>query len=306
MRRPASVRTRHQQLVHIEGGQSNVRSASRSVRYTDSENAKITAMRADGHSWDAIMRHFPTRTTSSVRAHYNQRLQPRMTSSDGKRHSGKLTAEDKTLIVHLREQMVLSWPDIAQRMGGLKPFPVSQWYNRTYVKGIDRSTLPKPLRHRTFTPEEDEKILTLRDQGMSWHAIHTVMPQRSVKSLGNRFCLYLRPEERLRQFAEQEDNLIIEMRAKGATFNSIAQQLAPRTMPSVYYRWSQYLMPGAPRQSYSCGYTNEEDATILATNRSNAAFKELAKQMPGRSWGSLSRRHSVLKLREIWPKYVNV
>jgi len=98
-------------------------------------------------------------------------------------------------------------------------------------------TTAKFLSIKHYSPEEDQRILNMRNQGCKWNAIMEAIPGSSLSGIQRRYRPFRLPTEqdnalqaprekrKRRSFPEEENRLIVELRASGLPRKKISEKL---------------------------------------------------------------------------------
>lgn len=216
-------------------------------------------------------------------------------------------SEDET-IKQLREQDFLDWDEIAERVSRRTAKEVQHRYEYKFM-GASEAQSPRSIRNEAasrlyaaaqksrassaketarpgpggrmpFTEGEDNLILRLKEQGLSWEDITLHLPGRSVNAVSSRYEQVIGPAKAERppheqptdrssrdivhlrdslppahtpipnelsvpnprvNFEPHEDKLIISLREKGLEWDEIGAQMPHRTLGTIKNHWSTKL-----------------------------------------------------------------
>lgn len=110
-------------------------------------------------------------------------------------------------------------------------------------KSRGRKRQPKPVNPKTWTKEEDEKLLACVEKmgGKTWLWVASQFPGRSHKQCHNRYTFQLRPRSK-EQFTHEEDIVIIALFLEhGTRWSKIAKHLPHRTSNQIKNRYNSSL-----------------------------------------------------------------
>ena len=133
--------------------------------FSDEEGGRITTLRQSGQTWTQIAQHLPGRSAKSISAHY-VRLTRRQSAATGRIRRPRYSPYEDATILRLRDESRMIWRDIGKEVGR----SASSVRNRyAGLLGADEPTIIPP-RNR-LSEAEVEQIVSLRDAGMTLHAI---------------------------------------------------------------------------------------------------------------------------------------
>lgn len=182
--------------------------------------------------------------------------------------------------------------------------PYSHKLGRTYLSPVDsvRSTTSKPKvfrRGEKWTAEEEERLIRLRAQSLSWQELADVhFPWRTGDALRTKYSMLTRdpskPPRKTRRWTKEEKDLLVELVEMGESYEEIAKRFpgcSPNTLQAQYRSLTQGRH--VPTTVFK-KYTAEEDERVLELRREGLRWREIVLLFDDRSIDSLRRRYKVL------------
>lgn len=259
-------------------------------------------------TWRAISKAIPGSTAEGVRSRYRRFLRP--SEEDSGPQQRKFSEEDDWLIVELRASGVI-WKEIEERFGvtlttanthGLKLFKEERWQT-LYHKLRDPSATRKPGSGRPFTREDDEQIITLRYQGVTWREMSRITG-RTFETLRVRHQEWLddghlatRSRSRRgeascyqnKQVTQKDHELVERLIKQRITMYNMALALDCATLSqvkrliAVHRRSAHHGNVPVHRTRWS----EQEDQTLRSAIEGSAFGQKLCDSLPGRTLQSI-------------------
>ena len=153
---------------------------------------------------------------------------------------------------------------------------------------VTKSKLSKRAKaYKLWTPEEEERLLKLKKQKLPWSEIVNSFPERSIKSLKNKYRR-LQSKFLASEWTTEEDKLLVKLRESNTPWEEIVTYFDNRSIKSLEERFASLTSPLRR-------YTSKEDRLILRALNSGKTVAETA-QLLGRGKGSVKNR--IRKLKE--------
>lgn len=172
------------------------------------------------------------------------------------------------------------------------------------IKSVPSAIQLLERRGQKWTVEEQARLVELREKGLSWSELVDSFPERSWKTLRNRYYKITKdpsaPKKRRGRFwTPEEDELLLELAAMGKSWVEIAESLPGRTPSAVKGRYHSIPRqdPQAPIEKRK-RYTAEEDDIIFKALEEGRSIEETS-QLLERSTYSVHVR--IAKLRKLYP-----
>lgn len=195
------------------------------------ELQKLAELKKQALTWDQIHAHFPERSYDAIQNAYRDRV----ISTTGATRRGSeapWTDAEKKQLLHLRNELSLSFVQIAERMKQRSYRAYQrQYYHICPQRGWRVARAPE------MTPAELATISQLNNQGMSWRSIaaHMGRPPITIYHSLNNFLVGIK-KPRGQRFTKEEDERIIEAKAKGLRWPSVAAAVPGRTVGALAKR----------------------------------------------------------------------
>ena len=258
--------------------------------WTAGEEHLLLKLREDGVSWKHMVPYFTGRTWTALRSKY--RVLTRDTSAVRKSRGRLWTdEEDKKLIVLVENNK--SWEEMVEDLPGRSVTAMKA--RLSYLK--NGLTAPETVRKR-YTPDEDKKLLALRELNMPWEKIAESIPGRSEQALRDRYWFLRSPPSERRShitWSSENDDDLKEALELGMSRKEIAE-LLNRTLKAVsarirYLKQSGQLDPAA-HQLNSPQLTVAEFELIREKRKEGILWKEIGRQyFAGRTGRSLMQQY---------------
>lgn len=150
------------------------------------------------------------------------------------------------------------------------------------VNSVESTTLESQLfkRSQRWTTDEEQRLIELREQDVSWVNIMKMFPERSWSALRSK---YLRLTKNLSSYSpkkklwtDEEDKILLKLLEEKMPLEEISESLPGRTVQALKARY-YYLRRGIPvSQKTVRNWTAEEDALLLESLESGMIAKEIA------------------------------
>jgi len=167
------------------------RAAKHGKRYfTDAEDKLIMNLRESGALFPDISAALPQPRLPSVIRNRLMRLKHPATAKcrpKGSKGRSWLASDDETLLA-LRGQQQLSWSEIQTHLPGFSLTSLMTRHNRLVGPRVKHTSRP-------YTREEDEMLVRLRREGLTWPEVQAAMPSRSPRRLKVRIAFLLGPSK---------------------------------------------------------------------------------------------------------------
>ena len=155
----------------------------------------------------------------------------------------------------------------------------------------------KLYRRTRWTAEEEERLVALREQEMSWEEISELFPERSWQALMAKYHR-LTPDVLTRTvnfWTEEEKKLLLELVEAGKSWEEIAEYFPGRTVTAVRATHNRLTTDvQAPRRVVR-KWTAEEDELLLELAKARVPWEERVTHFDSRTLGALTTRYEILK-----------
>ncbi len=264
----------------------------KSTPYTYEENQLLKELKEEGLVWEQIAEsfneHFPRRTTPALRKHYSTVLKTQPIPEVARPY----TLQEDQCLEELKRQG-RKWNEIVKYFPGRTAAALQlRWSDYLQVK------LDLDLQQTKFTPEEDQRLRQLKEQGLKWAEIGKYFEGRSIAALQSRWRYYLEPkwEGRLKKadYTPEEDQLLIRLKGQGLKWAEIVEHFEGRSAGGLQRRWRDHLRPkpeGNPTKAIA--YTPEEDQLLIRLKGQGLMWAEIAENFERRNVESLKNRWKV-------------
>ena len=206
----------------------------------------------------------------------------------------KWTAEEEERLMELREKQV-PWNEV------VKSFPERNWkalvtkYNRL----AQDPSAPKTERAKLWTPEENQRLLELKETGASrsWGEIAESFPGRSQTAVKSHYASLTKdrsvPTSVYVAFTTEEDELLLNLENKGMSFEEMTNHFENRSTASLRAR--HYTLNSAEGRSYAT-WTEEDDNELKRAVEANFSWEEMSelfeRSVPAVKWRVLKLEKS--------------
>lgn len=136
-----------------------------------------------------------------------------------------------------------------------------------------------------FSPEEDAKLIELREKDWTFLKISQELPGRSEASCQARFNKYLKDGKRhalkFPKWTLEEDELLISLRTRGMEWKDIADELPRRRSTACHTRFNRCYRDAQLRMALF--WTPEEEALLTSLVEHGMGWEDIAQQLPNKT-----------------------
>ena len=158
---------------------------------------------------------------------------------------------------------------------------------------------PKLFRRaEQWTPEEEERLVRLRNEGLSFAEMVPFFEERSYGAISNKYYRLTRDEPTTRptgkEWTEEEKERVLRLRDEGLTWDEMVPFFEGRSYDAIntmYYRLTQD--PSA-RQSTRTSWNRQENELLMGLMERDASNNELLENFSGRTLGAIRRQYRML------------
>lgn len=168
--------------------------------YTTEEDARLVKARGSGLTWKQVADLFEgRRDIKSLKArYYKLSEQP---DSPAEKSSPPYTPDEDDILIEARATR-LTWEETAALFGGRR--------NENALKARYHKLSKMPMSrvskaNRNYTADEDELIVRERERGKSYPKIAELLPDRSTKSVENRYYKLIKEREKSKNEGVSEE-----------------------------------------------------------------------------------------------------
>ena len=196
-RTPGSVQFRHTRLTQTANGASET--------WTEAETEKLATLLRSKQLWPTTFAAFPSRSRLAVQTRCDY-IRPYLNSGQEyvrERRRYPWTPALTQELVHLKEDVQLSWLEIQQRM---QRWTMQCLMDRYYTIRLQSSTRTEkpPVRAKAWTADEDSRILQARATSKWLDNARKTLPHRTRDAIKNRWRKHLQYSHDLKD--SEEDN----------------------------------------------------------------------------------------------------
>ncbi len=262
--------------------------------FTEEEDKRLIELKEKNPklTWTEIAKYFPDHGYGSVKRRYQWYLL--QNAPESQKH---YQPEEDELLIQLRGDG-LPWAQVADTF--------AQYFPRRSVPALaqhyNKVLMPRPGRpvYKPYTPDEDQCLIHLREQGLDWDEIAKSFAGRSASALRSRWDNRLKQDTGRRPtkiaFTQKEDQLLIQLKERGLRWDEIARHFEDRSLATLKNRWKNYLRPELGLKPQKIPFTPEEDRKLIELIEQDLDWDEILKSFEGRTIVSLqSRWHNHLK-----------
>ena len=198
----------------------------KSPRYTAEDDRKFEKL-IDRDKWgskyNAISARFPERSPTAVSEYYRRALHPKVRGWPKPRNQRKWTREEVSRLLSLRNGERLHYHIIAAKLGRS-----AEGVKVRYNKAMRGRTDIRPKTGRSFTPEDDARIVASRKEGRSGEEIARQFPKKTPRAVQLRIWLLrerigARRWRTAEEVAELKERLLM-LRSSGRSWEEIMGQ----------------------------------------------------------------------------------
>ncbi len=268
--------------------------------YTFEEDSLLVDLRAEGLTWPEIAetfaKYFPRRSAKALWARYDKYLMP----APGRSAYKPYTQVEDQCLIQLKEQG-LEWDEIAESFEGRTAAGLrNRWDNNLKWKLGLKSKLTD------FKPEEDQRLIELRGQGLNWDEIAESFEGRTASALKSRWHNTLKHnlgiEPTRTDFTPEEDQRLIQLKGQGLKWDEIAESFEGRTSSALQSRWHNHLKHDLGQERTKNTFTPKEDRLLIKLKGQGLKWDEITKSFDGRTIRSLESRWRRLLKPKTEPK----
>ena len=165
------------------------------------------------------------------------------------------------------------------------------------------SPVPRLIKRsfKRWRPDEEDRLVELRNQGKSWEEISASFPDRSWGAMKVKYYSLTgqsaptSKRKKGKPWTSAEDKRMLKLLKDGLTWDEIAAKLPGRSRTAVYNRYyrRQGQDKAAPKSTMK-EYTKEEDDVLIKTLNSGKSVAETARLL-GKSHSSVTYRAAKLE-----------
>ncbi|PIA94494.1 hypothetical protein CB0940_08120 [Cercospora beticola] len=245
----------------------------RILGWTDDDHNKVRELRDQGLTWQKIAEKLG-RSHGGLESYL---MRARCISAGGR--SNVYSLEERDQAVNLQKQ-------------GLRPTSIAHRLGRP-VATVNHMLRSRMSRY-SWTLEDIEKVLTLREAGMSWHEITALLPGSRRTALEALYSRATRdrklkgPAKKILKvpWSQEEDAKLLQLRnVRRLSLDQISKLMSDRSRKAI---WHRYMDIDASLKRDS-GYSLEELEKIARLRAAGMKFKDVAARIPGRTYRAVSR-----------------
>ena len=261
--------------------------------WTTEESNLLLDLKAQGWSWKEIANALPGRTEASARQKYYLLKNKPLTT---KRRQDLWTPEQDKLLQDLKAQGQ-PWEEITKSFPGRSQSAMEQRYRKI------KKNLPKSDKERWWwTPEEDQRLLDLAKDNVSWKGIAKQLPGRSPVAILQHYKHLGGDKQAIsNNYKAKEDELIIQAVEEGKTWEEISQALG-KSVGTARVRAKKLEKLGRIDLSSKVKkyqeHTNAEFELIRKMRADGMLWREIIKRFPGQSESTLYNQYTRYKMRK--------
>ncbi len=270
--------------------------------FTDKEDERLLALREQCLTFEQIAEEMPWRTPVAWRTHYGAIAEP------APEPQPPYTPEQYAFLRRLRDRG-LSWEGIANRFAEHYPNQDrSQQALESHYRWLFQKRACKP-RWPEMTPEDDERLRQMKEEGRLWREISEAFPDHDVNWLMRYYYEKLEPDPLTRpprpyrkpywDFTPRDDARIRRMREKGKPWAEIQEAFEHRWgNVMTYYHTVVEPDPSArpppPKGQSGSLWSPEENTLLRALKNEGLKWDEIKDRFPGRTKGALQAQYARL------------
>lgn len=209
------------------------------------------------------------------------------------------TASEDELIVQLR-QKGLHWRSIATALQRPSTSVKTRFYNTTSAAHFSPQIIPESRRY--FTKDEDNTILSLKAEGVTYKAMASTLGSRTAKSIQQRhFKIYrkqdeaksssLIPKRKRRIWTDSDVQKLKYFReVEGLKWRELHELHFPDVAPATLAAKYQWIETQRSPFSKRVRYSSAEDEKLRQLRRAGLSWTQIGLEMPHRSLTGLKSR----------------
>ncbi len=214
----------------------------RLIHYTTEEDRLLKELKEEkGLSWENIAEsfaeQFPRRTARALERHYGRFLR-----SEPAQELARPYTLDEDQCLEVLKRRGLPWHEIVSYFPGRTVLGLKKRWN-----GYLKVELDLDRQITNFTPEEDELLIRLKGQGLTWAEIVKSFKGRTLHGLQTRWYVGLKPKKeselKWSEYTPEEDQRLIRLKGEGLKWAEIVEHFEGRSLGGLRQRWKVYLKP---------------------------------------------------------------
>ena len=266
---------------------STTKLLKRGSRWTAAEELLLIKLRDEENMpWSEVAAQFPGRTYRALSLKYYILKGP---PSKTRGRYRDWTDEEEELLMKLAS-MDMSWKERAEKFSGRSDAALRVHYNKLMLGEAVPSTVQD-----LYTDEEDQRLLRLREEDLTWEEVTRQFEGRSVNSVKKRYRMIADKSKHPRWTPGEEEQLL-EALEVGMTRKEIAEHFE-RTVRAVSNRARQLRFVSrrkstGPKARQEPIYTDKELRLMRKLREEGVTWLEISKEhLPERSGLSLILRY---------------
>ena len=136
-------------------------------------------------------------------------------------------------------------------------------------------------RGRHWRPEEEELLLELREQRMSWDEINKFFPERSWHAISSKHSKLTQgpsaKRSKYRAWTSEEKELLLKLGKTDASWEEIAENLPGRSANAALNQYFKLTRGSPAPKSRLTVWTAEEDASLVEAAESGMTFVDISR-----------------------------
>ena len=138
--------------------------------------------------------------------------------------------------------------------------------------------------NKSWTGEEERRLLELRKKRMSWGEMTEHFPGRSWKALSDRYYILTRdpsaPKRKVNpSWMPKEDKLLTKLVEDGLSWNEIVKHLPGRTKNAIKARYKRLTVDSSTPQEFQKNNTAEEEDLLIEALEAGMTWEEIAQRL---------------------------
>ena len=170
--------------------------------------------------------------------------------------------------------------------------------------------LVRRARGQSWTAEEEQRLIELREQRIPWDKLTEHFPDRTWKALTSKYQkLTTDPSSKSpagrKLWTPEEKDLLLELKKTGMSWAEISERFPGRTENAVNRQYRTLVNGTSVPKRYYGSYSAEEDELLLELDEARVPWKDRVKYFDNRSLPSLRSRLDILGSgpRQVRQKY---